>query len=404
MKYVWLFMVFVCASCSLKNIQQEAEEAQSAATLTGRVESVSPDKKSYVGALTSTNGQYVLQAVTEVKNGSYRINVPQGQYAIAAYTDMNENGKFDSDVDLSTYWGDESGSPMVLEYAASETVAVPDLEISKISDRHFSTDLNSRYYKHRDNIAKRVSLEDPIFSESAASLGVWQPLSYLESYGGGLMFLQEFDAEKTPVIFVHGIFGTTKSFSNVIEGLDKERYQSWVLQYPSGLRLGMVSDYWVEALNKIADDYGVKKVIVVAHSMGGLVTRDFVRKYTQQENPVELSKVITVNSPLNGMPSAKSGVEYSPIIVPSWFDVASDSEFVQELKEWHWPAEIDYTLVASYLPGKTGDGVVAIENSVTYKLQAEARKFYLAQGEHTQVLAESEMVNFLVNEIESVPQ
>ena len=66
--------------------------------------------------------------------------------------------------------------------------------------------------------------------------------------GGVFVELQEYDARRMPVIFVHGMSGTPLDFSAAIASLDRSKYQPWVLYYPSGLRLDMVSDYLVTAV------------------------------------------------------------------------------------------------------------------------------------------------------------
>jgi len=181
-------------------------------------------------------------------------------------------------------------------------------------------------------------------------------------------------------------------WSQVIETLDTNHFQPWVFYYPSGLRLDVISDYLAEAVSKVQSQYGFKHFYVVAHSMGGLVTRSFVKKYVERapENKKFLSLVMTVNSPMGGMGAAASGVEHSPIIVPSWRDVEPQSEFVKNLYQWNWPEEIPYHLIISYLDGKGGDGVVPLQSQAQLKLQAEAARIYVFNNEHSGTLFDKE--------------
>ncbi|MDO3387821.1 alpha/beta hydrolase [Gilvimarinus sp. SDUM040013] len=399
-KALWIATIF-CSACSLQEIKQEADATNSAATIQGTLTTTEPAYQSYAGAFSVNDGHYLLRATAKVDGGSYSITLPPGDYAVGAYTDINGNGAFDADVDLSAYWSNQDGSPVVERLNANSVNNVPPLALTSLSSNKFNPDLHSRNYKALENMGRVVALSDPMFSDESAKLGVWQPLTYLETYGGGLMFLQEFEENKIPVIFVHGIFGSTTSFSDVIDGLDTSVYQPWVLQYPSGLSLGLISDYWVKAIDELSNTYKFDHFQVVAHSMGGVVTRDFVRKFSAQNHSASISKVITVNSPLMGMPSAQKGVKYSPIVVPSWQDVATDSDFITTLHQWSWPDDLDYTLVASYLPGEPGDGIVDLTSSTSDRLQNEASQFYLMQGEHTQSLSKPVLVNFLLDEIHS---
>jgi hypothetical protein len=67
--------------------------------------------------------------------------------------------------------------------------------------------------------------------------------------------------------------------------------------------------------------------VIFVHGMGGLVTRSFVQRLAAHfpDEAGALRRVVTVNSPQGGMSSANTGVEYSPIVIPSWQDVAAKS-------------------------------------------------------------------------------
>ena len=56
----------------------------------------------------------------------------------------------------------------------------------------------------------------------------------------GLYFLQPYDPNRIPVIFVHGLISTPQMWLNVINDLQqdpvlRERYQFWIFAYPTGL-------------------------------------------------------------------------------------------------------------------------------------------------------------------------
>jgi len=97
---------------------------------------------------------------------------------------------------------------------------------------------------------------------------------------------------------------------------------------------------------------------------------------------------MTINSPMMGMRSATTSVDYSPIVVPSWRDVAEDSEFIRKILAWKWPAQIPYHLVFSYQPGESGDGVVALGSQIPIGLQQEAARVYGFQATHAGILGD----------------
>jgi pimeloyl-ACP methyl ester carboxylesterase len=205
---------------------------------------------------------------------------------------------------------------------------------------------------------------------------------------GGLFFLQEYQPGKVPVLFVHGVMGGPTDFEKVITSLDRKLFQPWVAYYPSGLRLDMISDYLVEAVTRLQNRYNVTEFYVIAHSMGGLVTRSFVKKYVEHDskNSKKLRLVMTVNSPMGGMPAAAAGVKYSPIVVPSWRDVEPDSGFLEGIHTWNWPRGIPYHLVISYANGESGDGVVSLQSQAPLKLQSESTRMYVFNNDHVGTL------------------
>jgi pimeloyl-ACP methyl ester carboxylesterase len=217
---------------------------------------------------------------------------------------------------------------------------------------------------------------------------MWKPVEFLTRVGGGLLFLQPYQAIKIPVLFIHGINGGPTDWEAAIRQLDRTRFQPWVLYYPSGLRLDMISDYLAAALSRLHDEYDFNRLLVVAHSMGGLVTRSFVRKYLDRypDQAGVIRLVMTVNSPMAGMKSAASGVNNSPLVVPAWRDVAENSDFLLDLHAWAWPADIPYHLVFSYKTGGSDDGTVSLQSQIPLKLQVEAVRVYGFNDTHAGIL------------------
>lgn len=46
--------------------------------------------------------------------------------------------------------------------------------------------------------------------------------------------LEEDEAHKIPVVFVHGIGDSARAFEPIISQLDRDRYKPWFFYYPSG--------------------------------------------------------------------------------------------------------------------------------------------------------------------------
>jgi len=387
---VLIVLVFVAAGCSLKEIDEQTSFVDNAGSIKGKIK-VTSDQSGPVVVLHFVDQDGVLalrQAILASGDGGYRFNAEPGKHYIAAFVDVNKDGKYQPEEHGNFY-----GAPAVIEVANRQAVTLETVVISGSAPKPPTEikpiDGTLAVWK---NIGKVVAMNDPRFTQENYTLGLWKPVDFLYKAEGGLFFLQEYQQGKVPVLFVHGVLNGPTLWSQVIETLDTNHFQPWVFYYPSGLRLDVISDYLAEAVSKVQSQYGFKHFYVVAHSMGGLVTRSFVKKYVERapENKKFLSLVMTVNSPMGGMAAAASGVEHSPIIVPSWRDVEPQSEFVKNLYQWNWPEEIPYHLIISYLDGKGGDGVVPLQSQAQLKLQAEATRIYVFNNEHSGTLFDKE--------------
>ncbi len=104
----------------------------------------------------------------------------------------------------------------------------------------------------------------------------------------GLYFIQPYDPDKIPLVLVHGLVSSPDAFKNVINELAPEpwfrkNYQIWLFNYPTGnpwLYSGMkfreqLRTACAYARNK-GDDRKLNQMVIIGHSMGGLVTRSSV--------------------------------------------------------------------------------------------------------------------------------
>jgi pimeloyl-ACP methyl ester carboxylesterase len=91
--------------------------------------------------------------------------------------------------------------------------------------------------------------------------------------------LQPYDAERTPVIFVHGLQETPASWAPMIDTLRndawiRDHYQFWVYSYPSGYPYPYSAALFRQDLDGIDRAFPThKRVVLVGHSMGGMICR-----------------------------------------------------------------------------------------------------------------------------------
>ena len=112
------------------------------------------------------------------------------------------------------------------------------------------------------------------------------PDRYMEE--SGVYFVTPYDPEKIPVVFVHGLVSSPDAFKNIINELApepwfRERYQIWLYNYPTGNPWTLSAMNFREKMREACDyarskghDRNLNRMVVVAHSMGGLITRSSV--------------------------------------------------------------------------------------------------------------------------------
>ena len=347
--------------------------------------SVAGDAPVYAALFIMDKGVLDLVDHTPVDGGKYIFHALPDSYYIAAYVDINNDEIYQSD-EPASYLGMAEGVPIKLPLKTGEKIVAEKFTISGRIEHEVAPKKEWSYKKYERNLGRVVSLDNPIFKPENAAIGFWLPLDFIDNIGGGIFFLEEYDEEKIPVLFVHGASGSASEWKKVIDSMDRERFQPWLLYYPSGIRLDLISTYMIEASITLQNRHNIKQVYIVAHSMGGLVARSYMMKQAESKNRVKIALSMTINSPMKGMKSAKSGVKHSPIVVPSWRDVAADSEFIQKITAWNLPEDIPYHLVFSYESGKDGDGVVSMESQIPVDLQEEAEKIYGFNSGHASVL------------------
>jgi pimeloyl-ACP methyl ester carboxylesterase len=103
----------------------------------------------------------------------------------------------------------------------------------------------------------------------------------------GLYFLQPYDPDRIPLVFVHGLFSTPFTWVETINGLQadpeiRKHYQFWVFAYPTGYPILYSALRLREELARIDQVYpNHKPYVMVGHSMGGMLTHDQVITVTR---------------------------------------------------------------------------------------------------------------------------
>jgi pimeloyl-ACP methyl ester carboxylesterase len=105
-------------------------------------------------------------------------------------------------------------------------------------------------------------------------------------YKTGLYFLQPYDPERIPLVFVHGLFSTPFTWVQTINGLQadpeiRKHYQFWVFAYDTGSPILYSAFQLREELARVDQLYpNHRPYVVVGHSMGGMLTHAQVTTVT----------------------------------------------------------------------------------------------------------------------------
>jgi len=145
----------------------------------------------------------------------------------------------------------------------------------------------------------------------------------------GLYFGQPYDPDRIPVVFVHGINSSPAAFKHMINALAgqewfRKHYQVWFFNYPTGNSWILSATKFRSEMNaaeefarKRGDRGNLKKTVIVAHSMGGLITRTCVSDPGNAfyncffKKPIEQLNVST-----NGRQMIRNGLLYTPLDFP----------------------------------------------------------------------------------------
>lgn len=374
------------SGCWWSDLRQQVAAVGTAGRLTGRVTTPAgrPDDVLVTLFRRGEGGELIVQSLVFADHhGRFSMFAAPGDYYVAAFLDRNKDARYQAG-EPGLFHGEPTALTLPPGGVVDVTLSLP-ARSGSLFEGIGSIDLAPAVVR---NIGRVTSLDDPRFSAANVTLGLWKPADFLAEPGGGLFLLEPYAAGRVPVIFVHGMNGSPLDFEAAIRTLDRDRYQPWVLYYPTGLRLDMVSDYLVTAVRGLQVRHRIGQFAVVAHSMGGLVARSFVQKFAARHPGAadSLRLVVTVNSPMAGLPGAALGVEHSPLVVPSWQDIASGSGFLAGLEAQGWPDQVPYHLVFSYSDSESGDGTVPLASQLPLRLQAEARRVQGFRGTHTSTL------------------
>jgi len=205
-------------------------------------------------------------------------------------------------------------------------------------------------------------------------LAQWFPEEMNPSSGGyGFVPLLPERAREAPrVLLVHGLDEPGGIWDDLVPALDQAGYDVWEFRYPNDQALDRSADLLAEYWPTIQDE---APVVLIGHSMGGLVIRDFVTRWrhpvgsTPGVTGAPIQGVILVGTPNQGSDWARLRVwlELRDNFVTALdrrfslfaglrdgtgaakIDLRPGSDYLQELNARAWPESIPLHIIGGYL-------------------------------------------------------
>jgi pimeloyl-ACP methyl ester carboxylesterase len=328
--------------------------------------------------------EIVVEKILQTPVLYYQAYLSEGNYDLYFFADLNGNGYFDAHEMI----GQTSGAPINVrkkEVKDGLTFNGPaftlDVNSPATTDLPIKVQVRDQEYVFR-------SLDDQFFDPQYGEIGMYDPKKLLAHTQRFLFALEKINPNKTMVIFVHGVAGTPRDFKYLVDGLDRKRYQPLFYFYPSGMPLQKLGSLLSNILRVLEENenFRIKRAIVVAHSMGGLIGLSALNELCLNGAPAYLKGYISFNSPYGGVESAKKAVESAPAVLAAWRDVTPGSSFLERLYQGSAARKIPFHLFFGYETGISSDGTITLQSQLEHKIQFVAQKTYGFNASHVGIL------------------
>ncbi len=315
-------------------------------------------------------------------------------YSIMAFEDRDHDGELDAGERTAAYRGLEPlrlpgrgySEHLELRFAAADTPPPVPVKVDLGGGDRGALRLLA---------GTLADLDDEAFSARQGERAMWRPLDAVRETGVGVYFLEPYDPRKIPILFVNGIAGSAQDFRYFYDRLDRTRFQPWIFLYQSGYRIGANGSVLSALIDELHDRHGFEKLVVTAHSMGGLVARAFlIEQLAHAADYLDL--FVTFSTPWGGMASAKQGVKRAPAAVPAWIDLQPGGEFLQQLSARPLKPAVPHHLFFGFKHGvvpidTSNDGTVSVGSQLAAWAQADAARTYGDDVSHEGILQSAEV-------------
>ena len=386
------------SSCAIKDLKDDLDDVtEDYGYLKGIASGPDDGSSILLGLFKNEQDGMSIVNVRAVESGEpFFLLVSKANYTLLAFSDSNgdfayQSGEPAARIDDPTInWFSTMERQERVDYTALAIQQI-DLASATILDQQLDYSL-SALRENSDtarNFLRIVSWDDDAFSAENMELGMWKPGAFQEKIGYGLYVLEEIDPTQKTILLVHGIYDTPRRFEHLASAIPDD-YQLLLFHYPSAFPLEYTSYVLNEALDEVIRRYQIPQLDVVAHSMGGLVSKGMF--YQADEKLLQRTRLfITMASPFGGHTAAATGLKWSPVIAPVWYAMAPGSDYLQIIDGVDLTQGPSHHLIYSYSHEAGGereedDGVVTVESQLIESAQRNAVATYGVADNHVGVV------------------
>ncbi len=398
--FIAVISVFV-SGCTIIKTREEVKYAENATVLAGTVSSTLSlsDDPIIVVAYSKKNGKRAIIHYTALHElGPYELMVTPGTHNnVVAFIDKNKNLTYDQ--------GEPAGQILNLEQdsvAPGGVTGNMDIVISEHSSKKCDFPIGSKVPPKKYNSfhstcpGALANIEDDLFSDEHGRKGFWTGVEFFKEFGGNIYFLEPYDQDKIPILFVHGAAGAPQNWRHIIEQIDRTIFQPWVFYYPSGSSIDSMSYLLFWKLQNLQLKYKFKELYITAHSMGGLVVRSFMVNYGHYFP--NITNFISISTPWGGEKLAEAGVKYFPVVIPAWRDMQPGSEFISSIFRKNMPPTMDHYLFFGHKGNRNilrpnNDKVVTLASQLDQRSQKDAKMVYGFNEDHVSILSSEQVIS-----------
>ena len=372
---------------------------QSAISLEGTITCNKSNNKPIIIALYSMKSNEIIVYDYQIllEPGQFKFIAEPDDYYLAAFLDLNNDLLFQSNEPAGFY-----GEPTLIITQPGQSLENLNFEIKAPNPQALKLYESSEISLGNliRNPGTIIQINDDQFTENIGKLGKWEPLDFLKKGYGGLFFIEPYDPERIPILFVHGAGGYPQQWRSIIESLDNSKFQAWIFHYPSGLNMEMVSGWLYDQITILRAKYELDKLYVIAHSMGGLVSLKYIQKQSQSGHPPNIDLFVSISTPWAGSKTARIGTINPLAVIPSWKDIVPGSQFLEGLLLNPIPKGTRYFLLFSYhgIPNPifvNNDGRVSISSQLDLRMQKKAVKVFGFNEKHSGILSSKDLIKTL---------